>query len=115
MAAVRYTWMFRTAAVVFVALGLGWLYTFGVGHLPAGPKSIGIAAGVLAVVVGAFLLRENRVAIGVSAAATAVVSISAAVFAPTTHGPVILFLAALAILCGLYAGLAARVLFEQRA
>jgi F0F1-type ATP synthase membrane subunit a len=103
--------MFRAAAVVFVALGLGWLYSFAINDR----QPIGIAAGALTLIVGVFLFRANRIAIGLSALATAVVSISAAVFAPTTHAEVILFLAALAIVCGVYAGLAARVLFERQA
>ena len=28
MAAVRYTWMFRTAAIVFIGLGLAWLWIY---------------------------------------------------------------------------------------
>ena len=75
---------------------------------------MGWRAGVLALVVGVFLMRRARFAIALSALAAAVVSISAAVFAPTARGPVILFAAMVALVCGLYAAFAARVLLEQR-
>ena len=60
-----------------------------------------------------FLFRRARLAIGISAVAAAVVGISAAVFAPNAKGPAILFLAGLAIVCVVYAVLAARVLFGR--
>jgi hypothetical protein len=59
-------------------------------------------------------LRRARFAIALSALAAAVVGISAAVFAPTAHGPVILFSAAIALVCVLYAVFAARALLEHR-
>jgi hypothetical protein len=43
------------------------------------------------------------------------VGLSAAVFAPSTQGPVILFLAALAIVCVVYAVFAARAAFTAEA
>jgi hypothetical protein len=42
-----------------------------------------------------------------------IVSLSAAAFAPSAHGPAILALAALALLCAVYAVLAARVLLDR--
>jgi|GEM_PF-5236576 hypothetical protein len=108
--AARYTWMFRTAAGVFLFFGGVWLWTFGLTDYHPGQRPFGLAAGVLSLLVGVFLLRSHKVAIGVSAAATAVVGISAAVFAPTAHGPAILFLAGLAIVCCLYAVFAVRAL-----
>lgn len=113
MAAARYTWMFRAAAVVFLLLGCSWLYTFGFTHYLPEWRPYGLAGGVIALLVGAFLFRRQKLAIGVSAVSTGFLAICAAVVAPTTHGPVILFLAALAILCGVYAALAARVLFGR--
>jgi peptidoglycan/LPS O-acetylase OafA/YrhL len=113
-AAVRYTWMFRTAAVVFIGLGLAWLWTFALTDFRPEQRPYGLAAGVLALLVGIFLLRRHRGAIGVSAAAATVVGLSAAVFAPISSGPAILFLAALAIVCGLYAVFAVRVLTAPR-
>jgi len=110
--AARYTWMFRTAAGVFLFFGGVWLWTFGLTDYHPGQRPFGLAAGVLSLLVGVFLLRSHKVAIGVSAAATAVVGISAAVFAPTAHGPAILFLAGLAIVCCLYAVFAVRALRE---
>ena len=65
--------------------------------------------------VGVFLFRRRRWAIGVSAIAATIVGISAAVFAPNAKGPAILFLAALAIVCVIYATLAARLLLDRGA
>jgi hypothetical protein len=113
MAAVRYTWMFRTAAVVFVMLGLAWLYTFCLTAYRPEQRPYGIAAAIVALLVGFFLFRRHRVAIGISAVAAAIVGISATVFAPTLHGPAILAVAGLALLCVTYAALSLRVLFEK--
>jgi uncharacterized membrane protein YjjB (DUF3815 family) len=77
-------------------------------------RPYGLVAGALALWIGVLLFRRHRGAIGASAVAAAVVGISAAVFAPSAKGPAILFLAVLAIACGLYATLAARVLFERQ-
>ncbi|HYJ39507.1 MAG TPA: hypothetical protein VEW08_01885 [Steroidobacteraceae bacterium] len=114
MATVRYTWMFRTAAAVFVFFGGVWLWRFGLTDYQPQYRPYGLVAGVLALLVAIFLLRGNRVAIGFSAVAAGLVGISAAVFAPNAGGPGILFLAALAISCVIYAVLAARVLLERR-
>jgi uncharacterized membrane protein YjjB (DUF3815 family) len=114
MAAVRYNWMFRTAAVVFLFFGGAWLWRFGLTEYHPEQRPYGLALGALALLVGFFLFRRHRIAIGASAVAAAIVGISAAVFAPSAKGPAILFLAALAIACALYAVLAARVVFSER-
>ena len=110
MAAVRYTWMFRAAAVLFLFFGLVWLWRFGLTDYHPEQRPYGLAAGVLALLVGVYLFRRHRLAIGASAAVAAMIGISAAVFAPSSHGPAILFLAGLAILCCLYAVFAVRAL-----
>ena len=113
MAAVRYTWMFRTAAVLFLFFGGVWLWRFGFTDYHPEQRPYGLALGVLSLLVGVFLFRRHRLAIGASAIAAAVVGISAAVFAPNAKGPAILFLAALAIVSIVYATLAARELFGR--
>jgi len=110
--AARYIWMFRTAAALFLFFGGAWLWRFGLTGYHPEQRPYGLAAGALSLLVGLFLLRSHKVAIGVSAAATAVVGISAAVFAPIAHGPAILFLAGLAIVSCLYAVFAVRALRE---
>ncbi|HTU67682.1 MAG TPA: hypothetical protein VMF52_17150 [Steroidobacteraceae bacterium] len=112
-AAVRYVWMFRTAAVVFLLLGLSWLWTFGLTSYHPEQRPYGLAFGVAALAIGIFLFRRARLAIGLSALASGIVCLSAAVFAPQAHGPGILFLAALAIVTGVYAALALRVLSQR--
>jgi len=112
MAAVRYPWMFRIAAAVFLFFGGAWLWKFGFTDFQVEQRPYGLAAGVIALLVGAFLFSRRRWAIGVSAIAAVIVGLSSAVFAPNARGPAILFLAALAIICVVYATLAARVLFS---
>jgi hypothetical protein len=114
-AAVRYIGMFRTVAVVFVFFGSAWLWRFGLTDYHPEQRPYGLAGGVIALLVGLFLFGRHRWAIGFSAIATAIVGISAAVFAPNAKGPAILLLAALAIACVVYATLAARVLFDRGA
>ena|SRR5687768_15442921 len=114
MAAVRHTWMFRIAAIVFLFFGCAWLWRFGLTDYHPEQRIYGLFGGVLALLTGVLLLRPHRVAIGISAMAAALVSVAAAVFAPNTHGPAILLLAAIAIVCCVYAVLAARVLFGRR-
>jgi len=110
MAAARYTWMFRTAAILLLFFGGVWLWRFGLTDYHPEQRPYGLAAGAVALLVGASLLRGHRLAIGASAAAAAMVGISAAVFAPSSHGPAILFLAGLAFICCLYAVFAVRAL-----
>jgi len=106
--------MFRTAAVIFIGIGGAWLWTFALTNYRPEQRPYGLAAGVLALLIGIFLFRRHRLAIGISAFAATVVGLSAAVFAPESKGPAILFLAALAIACCLYAVFAVRVLTAPR-
>jgi hypothetical protein len=110
-AAVRYAWMFRTAAVVFVLLGISWLWTFGLTDYHPEQRPFGLAFGVVALIIGAFLFRGARFAIALSAVGAGIICLSAAAFAPQAHGPGILFLAGLAIVTALYTALSVRVLF----
>jgi hypothetical protein len=109
-AVVRYLWMFRTAAVVFLFFGLVWLWRFGLTDYHPDQRPFGLAAGLIAVLISVLLFRLQRMAIGFSAVAVAIVGVSAAVYAPNAQGPAILFLAGLAIVCVLYAVLAFRAL-----
>ena len=110
--AARYTWMFRTAAALFLFFGGVWLWRFGLTDYHPEQRPYGLAAARCPCSSACFCCDGHRLAIGVSAAATAVVGISAAVFAPSARGPAILFLAGLAIVCCLYAVFAARALRE---
>jgi hypothetical protein len=114
MATVRHAWMFRTMAVVFLFFGAVWLWRFGFTDYHPEQRPYGLALGAASLLVGAFLLRLKRFAIGASGIASAIVGLSAAVFAPEAHGPAILFLAGLAIICVVYAVFAARAAFGGR-
>ena len=96
-ATVRYTWMFRTAAVVFLVFGLIWLWRFGFTDFHPEQRPYGLALGALALLVGVFLFRLKRLAIGASAVAIALVGISAAVFAPNLIVALALLLARAAL------------------
>jgi hypothetical protein len=113
MAAVRHAWMFRTAAAVFLFFGAVWLWRFGFTDYHPEQRPYGLAGGVVALTLAVYLFRLRRFAIGASAVAFALVGLSAAVFAPTAKGPVILFLAGLALLCMLYSVFALRVLMSS--
>lgn len=115
MAAVRYRWMFRTAAVVFVLFGLFWLADATLYDRFAQWRPYLLGMGVVAIVIGVMLFRRVKVAIAVSALAAALLSISAAVAAPQMRGPGILVVATVAILSGLYAALATREVFDPSA
>ena len=108
MAAVRHAWMFRTAAVISLLLSAGWFWRFGFTDFRPEIRPYGLAAGVIALLLGVMLLRLQRFAIGASGVLAVVVGLSAAVFAPNAKGPVILFLAAVALICVAYAVLAFR-------
>jgi len=113
MAVVRYVWMFRTAAVVYLSLGLAAVWRFGLTGYDPEHRVTGIGLGVLAIVVGVFVFRGARWAIGMSAIGAAVVSVAAAVALPVLSGPAILAFIPVAVVFGLYAALAGRVLFER--
>jgi peptidoglycan/LPS O-acetylase OafA/YrhL len=113
--AVRYKWMFRTAAGVFLLLGLSQFWTFGFTDYHPDQRPYGFALGVLSVVTGAFLFRRVKFAIGFSAVVAGIVCLAATVAAPQAHGPVILFFAGLAMLTGLYVLLSLRVLLDRGA
>ena len=113
MAAARYTWMFRTAAVVFVLFGSFWLFDATWSQKFADARPYLLAGGLAAIAVGVMLFRRARTGIALSALSAAIVSISAAVAAPQMRGPGILALALLAIVTGLYAALATRELFAD--
>lgn len=113
MAAVRHAALFRTAAVIHAGFGLIWLWRFGLTDYHPEQRPYGLAAGALALLIGVMLWRLKRFAIGASAVAAIVIGISAAVFAPSVKGPPILFLAALAIICVMYAVMAIRALRAQ--
>jgi hypothetical protein len=110
-AAVRYTGMFRAAAALFVFFGAVWLWRFGFTDYHPEQRPFGLGLGVLALVIGVFLFRRAKLAIALSALAAGIVCLSSAAFAPQAHGPGILFVAGLALVTGIYAVLALRVLF----
>jgi hypothetical protein len=106
--------MFRTAALIFLFFGAVWLWRFGFTDYHPGQRPLGLAAGAATLLVGVFLMALKRWAIAVSAVAAVVVGISAAVFAPNSHGPAILFLAGLALVCIVYGALAMRAVLAKR-
>jgi hypothetical protein len=111
----RYPWMFRTAAVVYLLLGASMAWRYGLTDYDPPQRPWGVGAGVLMLTVGVFLFGRRRWAIGLSAIGAAIVAMAAAVAAPVMHGPVILACALVAILFGVYAAMAGRVLLERRA
>ncbi len=115
MAAVRFTWMFRAAALVLLLLGLSWLWTFGFTQYHPEQRPYGLAAGLLALATGVFLARGAKPAIAISALVAVMVAVAAVLFIPIASGPGVLFLVGLAVVLAIYAVLAARVLFTPRA
>jgi hypothetical protein len=112
-AAVRYRWMFRTVAVLFLAFGAIWIWRYGFTDYRPEQRPYWLAAGAATSVVGFFLLRLRRFAIGASAVAAAFVGLSATVFATSVRGPGILVLALLALGCMVYTVLAVRALTDR--
>ena len=110
-AAVRYIGMFRTAAVVYIALGICFLWSYGLTDRFAAYRPYGLAGGLLMIITGFFLFRRARPAIGVSAVGAAIVCLSATLAVPSVNGPRILLFALLAILAAIYTVLSLRVLF----
>jgi hypothetical protein len=113
--AVRNLWMFRTAAIVHVFFGMAYVWKYGFTGEGPMDNPFGSALGVSSILVGVFLFKPARIAIGLSAISAAVVAISAAVGVPVVKGPAIFAFALVAILCGLYAVMAARELFGRGA
>ena len=73
MAAVRYTWMFRTAAVVFLLFGAACaLWRYGFTDYRPEQRPYGLAAGALALLVGVFLFRRGVSPSALSAASARV-------------------------------------------
>lgn len=105
--------MFRTAAIFHLFFGLAATWRFGFTGDDPTHNPFGSALGVLSIVVGVFLFKPARFAIGLSAIGAAVVAISAAVGVPVVKGPGILAFALVAIVSGLYALMAARELFGR--
>jgi hypothetical protein len=112
-AAVRYKWMFRTAAVLFLLFGSFALWRYGLTDFKPEQRPVGLALGGIAMATGVFLFRRARLAIGFSALGAGIVCLGATVAAPEGKGPVILFLAGIALVTGLYTVLSLRVLFAR--
>jgi hypothetical protein len=113
-AAVRYRWMFRTAAVLFLAFGAIWIWRFGFTDFRPEQRPWGLAAGLVTLIIGVMLFRLSRFAIGASAVASALVGLSATVFVTSVRGPGILVLALLALGCMVYTVLAVRAITHFR-
>jgi hypothetical protein len=112
-AAVRYIGMFRTAAVIFVFFGALWIWRFAFTDYHPEQRPFGLALGGLALVVGVFLFRRARAAIGISVVASASLCLLATLAIPSIQGPPILLFAGIAILAGVYSALALRALFSR--
>lgn len=112
-AAVRYTGLFRTAAVVCIVFGVFWIAdaTLLDRFAPVRPYLVG--GGIAAIFVGLFLFKRRKFAIAISGAGAAVVAVSSIFFATLAKGPGVLAMGLLAIGTGLYAAIAARVLFGR--
>ena len=110
MAAARYTWMFRAAAVVFLLFGGFAIWRYGLTQYDPAHRLWGVGFGLFAALVGIFLFRGSRLAITLSAIAAALIAICATLGVPMVNGPAILLFALVAIVTGVYAVLAARVL-----
>jgi len=113
MAAVRYVWMFRAAAVVYLLFGLSSAWRYGFTDYDSPHRPLGLGFGLLATVVGIFLLKPARWAIGLSAVGAALLAIAAAVAAPIMKGPVILAFGSFALVAGIYAALSGRALMGK--
>ena len=86
MAAVRYAWMFRTAAVVYLLFGLSGIWRFGLTDYDPPHRLLGVGLGALAVIVGVFLFRRAKFAIALSAIGAAIIAISAPSPPPSCAG-----------------------------
>jgi hypothetical protein len=113
-AAVRYTWLFRTAAVVYLLFGVLWIADATLTDRFAAGRPYLLGAGIAATIVGIFLFTRRKFAVAISGVGAAVVAISAIFFATLAKGPGVLALGLLAVGAGLYAAIAARVLFGHK-
>lgn len=105
--------MFRAAAAVYLLFGLSAIWRFGLTDYDPSHRVVGLAFGVLAALIGIFLFRGAKLAITLSTIAAAVIAICATLGVPMVSGPQILFFALVAIVAGIYAVLAARVLLPR--
>jgi hypothetical protein len=110
-AAVRYTWVFRTAAVVCLLLGGSWLWTATLTDYRPDIRPWLLAFGAIAVVTGIFLFKRRKFAIALSGTGALVVAVASIFAVPIAHGPGLLALGLFALAMGLYAAIAARTLF----
>ena len=113
MAAVRYTWMFRAAAVVYLLFGGFAIWRYGLTGYDPAHRVWGVGFGVFAALIGIFLFRGAKLAITLSTIGAAVIAICATVGVPMVNGPAILLFALVAIVTGVYAVMAARVLLPR--
>src|SRR5215831_1273893 len=97
MAVVRYSWMFRTAALVYLLFGAAAIWRYGLTDYNPAYRLEGIACGLASMVVGAFLFRRARIAIVLSAVSAALLALAAVMAVPLLHGPPILAFAAIAL------------------
>jgi peptidoglycan/LPS O-acetylase OafA/YrhL len=105
--------MFRAAAVVYLLMGLSVVWRYGFTPYDPAHRMWGVPLGLLVVVVGVFLFKPARFAIGLSAIGAAFLAIAAALAAPIMKGPVILAFGLLALVAGAYATLAGRALIGK--
>src|SRR3954468_6794298 len=112
MAVVRYIGMFRTAAVVYLLFGAAAIWRYGLTAYDPAHRLDGIVSVLASTIVGFFLFRRAKFAVVLSAISAAVFALAAVIAVPILHGPPILGFAAIALLAGAYAVLAARALIE---
>ena len=110
-AAVRYIGMFRTAAVLFVLFGAFAIWRYGFTGFQPELRPFGLGLGAVVLVVGLFLFRGARLAIGLSVLGAGLVCLAATLAVAMAHGLVLLFYATVAVLTGVYLAFALRVLF----
>jgi peptidoglycan/LPS O-acetylase OafA/YrhL len=112
MAVVRYSGMFRTAALVYLLFGAAAIWRYGLTDYNPAYRLQGIGCGLASMMVGVFLFRRAKLAIVLSALGAAAFALIAVVAVPALHGPPILAFAAIALVAGGYAVLAARALLD---
>jgi len=112
-AVVRYRGMFRTAAVIYLLLGASMAWRYGLTDYDPAHRPWGLGIGVLGLLVGVFLFRRARLAVGLSAIGAVVIAMAAAVAAPTMPPPTTSRSKPPPVVFGLYAALAGRALLER--